>query len=298
MKQARLFQLSITTRSEAEEAFTELLQRLFDRPATAYTDFARGKTVVSIYLDKPSQFSAASRKHLLAGIRVIQQAGLEVGPCTIKFAAMPAKNWAESWKRHFFPLSIGGRLLLKPSWSARCPRKGQSVIVLDPGLSFGTGHHPTTAYCLRQLVRQRDPARKQSCLDLGTGSGILAIAAAKLGYEPVHAIDSDPEAVRLARLNAGKNGETRIRFRRAEVAQLRLKVNKKYSLICANLISTVILAERRRLVAQLEEDGVLIVAGILKTEFGKLRREFERMGLRVMRAKTEREWRSGALCWG
>src|SRR5439155_23112501 len=100
----------------------------------------------------------------------------------------------------------GLALLLKPSWSRCRARRGQAVVVLDPGLSFGTGQHPTTRFCLEQIVARRTQDRGQSFLDMGTGSGILAIAAAKLGYHPVAAFDVDAHAVRIARANARKNG--------------------------------------------------------------------------------------------
>jgi ribosomal protein L11 methyltransferase len=189
-------------------------------------------------------------------------------------------------------------LLIKPSWSRRRPRKGQSVVVLDPGLSFGTGQHPTTGFCLRQLAARRKPAARQSFLDIGTGSGILAIAAAKLGYEPVEAFDFDAEAVRIARENAAKNQVSAgIRLRRQDVTKLPLRSAGKYSVICANLIANLLLSERGRLLARLPEDGVLVLAGILKTEFRQVQRAFESAGLRLVASRTEHEWRSGAFIW-
>jgi ribosomal protein L11 methyltransferase len=297
MKQGRLFRLSVATRPEAEEAVSELLQRLFLRPPTSWTDVLRGKCLVSLFLEKNAGFSSEARIRLADGIRDIRKAGLDVGSGAINFAPLPSENWAESWKRHFAPMTIGARLLLKPSWSRRHPRKGQSLIVLDPGLSFGTGHHPTTSFCLHQLVRRRKPAQPQSCLDLGTGSGILAIAAAKLGYLPVHAIDSDPKAIRIARRNARANAVSRIRFNQADVTRVPARLATKYSIVCANLVSTLIVSERKRLAAQLAPDGVLILAGILRREFPEVRRRFEQIGLRELAGKTEKEWRSAAFTW-
>ena len=157
------------------------------------------------------------------------------------------------------------------------------MVVLDPGLSFGTGQHPTTAFCLRQLVARRRPGEAQSCLDIGTGSGILAIAAAKLGYAPVDAFDFDPEAVRIARANARRNGvAARIRFSRQDLTKLPRRSARKYSLVCANLISSLLLAERERILARLQPDGVLVVAGILKEEFAQVQ-----SGLRSRRPATD-----------
>jgi len=136
----------------------------------------------------------------------------------------------------------------------------------------------------------------RSLLDIGTGSGILAIAAAKLGYAPVDAFDFDPESVRIARENARKNGVLRkINITRRDVTKLPLRSEKKYSLICANLISTLLIAERTRILARLKPDGVLVLAGILNSEFDLVQRDYERAGLRLIASKVEKEWRSGAF---
>ncbi len=151
---------------------------------------------------------------------------------------MKREDWAESWKRHFKPIEIRVKarpsaarqsasqppsLLVKPSWSRRRAAKNQAVVILDPGLSFGTGQHPTTAFCLHEIARCRQPGTAQSFLDIGTGSGILAIAAAKLGYAPVQAFDFDPESVRVAGDNARKNRVTgRLKLTRGDLAKLPL----------------------------------------------------------------------------
>ena len=206
------------------------------------------------------------------------------------------EDWAESWKRHFRPLTVGPRLLVKPSWSQRQGRKGQQLVVLDPGLSFGTGQHPTTAFCLWQLVTWRRDDIRQSLLDIGTGSGILAIAAAKLGYHPVDAFDSDPDAVRIARRNACQNRlESGVRIRQQDLMRLPARPTRTYSVICANLISPLLLASRKLVISRLQPLGVLIVAGILRTEFGEIRRAYEAAGLKLVARRTAGEWRSGAF---
>jgi ribosomal protein L11 methyltransferase len=208
------------------------------------------------------------------------------------------EDWAESWKRHFRPIGISSALLIKPSWSKQRSREGQAVVVLDPGLSFGTGHHPTTAFCLRQLVARRRPRESQSLLDIGTGSGILAIAAAKLGFAPVDAFDNDPEAVRIATANARQNRvSNRIRCFRQDLTRLSSQRPKQYSVVCANLISNLLLTERERILARLQPGGVLIVAGILDSEFAQVQRAYETAGLRLQASQTQKHWRSGAFAW-
>ena len=206
------------------------------------------------------------------------------------------EDWAESWKRHFQPIEIGDQLLIQPSWSKRRARKNQAVVVLDPGLSFGTGQHPTTSFCLRELARHRTKRPCWSFLDMGTGSGILAIAAAKLGFSPVYAFDFDPGAVRVARANARANGvHEKLRIVRRNVTKLPIHPPRQYDLICANLISTLLIAGRRRIVAQLHHGGTLVLAGILKSEFSQVWKNFEEIGLKLAASKAEKEWRSGSF---
>jgi len=135
-----------------------------------------------------------------------------------------------------------------------------------------------------------------SFLDVGTGSGILAIAAAKLGYAPVDAFDFDPESVRIARDNAQKNGVLRkIHLTRRDVTKLPLRSEKKYDFICANLISTLLIAESRRILSRLKPDGILVLAGILANEFSLVQRHFEDSGLRLIASRVEKEWCSGSF---
>jgi ribosomal protein L11 methyltransferase len=250
-----------------------------------------------VYLPEKPDWSQPGRARLEAGLEAIRSCGLKIGPGRISLARVRREDWAESWKRHFKPIEIGPALLIKPSWSRRRPRQGQALVVLDPGLSFGTGQHPTTAFCLEQLAARRARGKEaQSFLDIGTGSGILAIAAARLGYAPIDAFDFDPEAVRVARANARRNRVSgRIRFFRQDVTRLPRRAKRKYSLVCANLISSLLVAERDRILARLSDDGLLVLAGILKTEFQKVRKAYEAAGLRLAASRAQNEWRSGSF---
>jgi ribosomal protein L11 methyltransferase len=316
-----IWKIAISTTREAEDAVTELLFSIFEIPVSSYTDVETGEVTVATYVSKRPFVVPRSRGRLKAGLqtksalhqglRQIAACGLNIGFGKISCQKIRREDWAESWKRHFRPIEIGSALLIKPSWSKRPPRKGQAVIILDPGLSFGTGQHPTTSFCLRQLASHA-PHNTQhathsplaprpsplSFLDIGTGSGILAIAAAKLGYQPVDAFDFDPEAVRIARENARKNRVLRnIHITRKDVTKLPIRSGKQYDLICANLISTLLIAERPRILSRLKRSGVLVIAGILNSEFALVQREYERSGLHLIASKVEKEWRSGAFTY-
>jgi ribosomal protein L11 methyltransferase len=302
MKRKSLWKISIATTREAEDAVAEMLGALLNRAAVSYHNLETGVSAVTIYCE--SKPAAEVRKTITAGLARINGCGLKVGPGKITIAKVRREDWAESWKRHFKPIEIGDALLIKPSWSKRRPRKNQAVVVLDPGLSFGTGQHPTTAFCLREIAaatprRQlcdEDVAATKSFLDIGTGSGILAIAAAKLGCKPVHAFDFDANAIQIARVNARRNNVAGIiRFWRGDVAKLPIRPAQKFDLICANLISDQLIANRLRIAAQLNRGGTLVLAGILKSEFQTLQAAFEQSGLKPLSSKAEREWRSGSF---
>lgn len=296
MRLEHLWQISVITSLEAEEAVVELLMRLFKRPAAVYTNEETKVTTASIYCQKRSEWTPGKRTALTAGLKAIQQAGLRVGLGKISVTRVARENWSESWKRHFKPIEIGSRLLIKPSWIKRRTRKNQAVVVLDPGLSFGTGNHPTTSFCLHQLAACRHAGQAQAVLDIGTGSGILAIAAAKLGYAPVRAMDFDPEAVRVARKNALQNGVLKqLRILQEDFTKLPRHSRNKFDIICANLISTLLLTERERILSRLRAGGTLVVAGILKEEFPKIQQAFQQAGLKLVGSRVEGEWQSGAF---
>jgi ribosomal protein L11 methyltransferase len=296
MKRRTLWKISIATSPEAEDAVAQLLENAFGQLPSSYTHVETRTTTVTVYLTKKPVLDRAKRAEIAADFRRIKGVGFDAGSGKLSLAKVKHENWAESWKRHFKPLEIGPELLIRPSWSKRRARKGQAVVVIDPGLSFGTGQHPTTAFCLQQIVSRRRPGERQSFFDIGSGSGILAIAAVKLGYAPVQAIDCDLEAIRIAHANARQNRIShRIVFRPQEVATLPRRPRSKYTLICANLISNLLMKERGRILAQLEPAGMLVIAGILKEEFAEVQKAYEAAGLELVAAKTENEWRSGSF---
>ena len=292
-----LWRVSVATLLEAEDVVSEMLGGIFGTAAAAYFNLESGVSTVSIFRDQQPA-AKKFKAEIAAGLKRISHCGLKIGAGKIEIVKVKREDWAESWKRHFHPLEIGKSLLVKPSWSKKRPRKKQAVVILDPGLSFGTGQHPTTSFCLNELVRVRKNGTPQSFLDIGTGSGILAIAAAKLGYQPVHAFDFDPESVRVARENARKNRvDAKVRLTRVDVTKLPLKPARQYDLVCANLISNLLIAEKRRIVNRLKPDGTLVLAGILAVEFGEVERAFAGLKLKLAAKRVENEWCSGSFCF-
>ena len=295
MKRPRLWRVSVITTISAEEVVAATLERLLGQAVSTYTAAGSELSVVSAYIGRP--LVTTERHRLGEDLERIRTFGLDPGPAEISCEGVAREDWSESWKKHFKPIEIGSRLLIKPSWIQQPARPGQKVVVIDPGLSFGTGQHPTTGFCLRQLVARRTPGRQQSFLDIGTGSGILAIAAAKLGYAPVHAIDFDSEALRTAQANARRNRVSeQIVLRHQDVTVLRRQSAQRYSLICANLISNLLLTERNRILARLAADGLLVLAGILRNKFLQVQKAYQSAGLKLIGSRADGEWRSG--CFG
>jgi ribosomal protein L11 methyltransferase len=298
MKRKSLWRISVTTTIEAEDAVAELLGEIFGQSASSHFNVETQVSVVSVFASRKTILAPSVRGEISAGLKRIKNCGLKIGSRKIKITKVRREDWAESWKRHFKAVEIGGALLIKPSWIKRPTRKNQAVVILDPGLSFGTGQHATTSFCLREIVRCCKSEMSQSFLDIGTGSGILAIAAVKLAYKPVRAFDFDPEAIRVAQANARVNqvGEN-IKIARDDVTKLLLHPPQKYDLVCANLISNLLIAERKRIVAQLNRGGTLVLAGILKSEFSQVQSAFEGLKLKLVSSKSEKEWHSGSFCF-
>ncbi len=219
----------------------------------------------------------------------------------LSFHTLKKEDWAEVWKLHFKPLVISDRLAFTPSWEKFQPKPGQLVITLDPGMSFGTGQHATTKFCLSSLDRfilELKQAEKMdiSMLDAGSGSGILAIAAKKLGCARVDAFDIDPDTIPIAQENAAVNGiDTQgIPFRTASLLEYQSDI--QYDLVAANILSSALIAGRDKLLSLCHPGTRLMLAGILDSEYGTVKNAFEASGrCRELFSSQEKEWRGGAF---
>ena len=198
------------------------------------------------------------------------------------------QDWATSWKRFFTPVEIVPGLVIRPSWEEYPAKAGERVIVMDPGQAFGTGQHASTRMALSLLTRSltRHPADR--VLDVGTGTGILAIAAAMYGARLVVAIDNDPEAVRVARENSVNNNVAgKVMVSGTDLVD----VEGTFSMITANIVHDVLVAMAPLLRKLLAPEGRIILAGILKGEQEKsCIRIYEGLGLQVLASMHEDEW--------
>jgi ribosomal protein L11 methyltransferase len=199
---------------------------------------------------------------------------------------LPDQDWGERWKEGLTPLSIG-RVFVRPSWIVAGTPPGMVEVTLDPGMAFGTGTHPTTSLCLAALS-ERLAARPQArVLDVGTGSGLLAIAARKLGAPVVVGNDNDPVAVRVARENAAANG-VQVHFDQRDVGAQ----PGPFDLVLANILANTLCELAPAIAAQLAPGGVVLLSGILTPQEEEVRAAYAAAGLRPLPGGDRRdgEW--------
>jgi ribosomal protein L11 methyltransferase len=204
---------------------------------------------------------------------------------------VPDEDWGEGWKRHFAPLDVG-RVRVRPSWIDEPPPPGAVEVVLDPGMAFGTGNHPTTSLCLGALSDLLALRPGASVLDVGTGSGILAIAARRLGARRVAANDDDPKAVEVARENALRNGAA------VEIAQAPLDaVEGTFDVVVANILANTLVELAPAIAAKLAPGGVALLSGIFGPQEAEVKSAYRAEGLHPLPSgdRREGEWSLLAL---
>lgn len=200
------------------------------------------------------------------------------------------EDWAEAWKEHFPVLRVGHRLVIRPTWREHQAAPTDVVLSLDPGMAFGTGLHPTTRLCLAGIEQWADSALLSDArvLDVGTGSGILAIAAALMGASYVLGVDIDPVAVETTKANAAANDMAD--FIEARTGSLPLAEPERFHLVVANLISGLLIDLASELAATLRPGGRLLAGGIYKDREAEVQSAFESAGLRVVGRLAEEDW--------
>ncbi len=214
-------------------------------------------------------------------------AALEGITVTLSNRMVDDQDWAESWKEFFFVTRVTDTLVIRPSWRAFEPEPGDVVIDLDPGMAFGTGTHETTAMCLALVQEQITPGA--SFLDVGTGSGILMIAAAKLGAGILRGLDNDAVAVQIAEKNLEHN---RIPPESFEIRCTTLDryPHEKFDLVVANILAEVIITILPDIRSRLAPGGRTILSGIINAWEGQVRTALADNGFTVVKTTTQGEW--------
>ncbi len=212
--------------------------------------------------------------------------GMDLGKLETRTHSVAEEDWTESWKKAFRPFRLGAHMLIKPSWEAVETLPGDHVIEIDPGMAFGTGTHETTGMCVKLVEKYVKPG--DTAIDIGTGTGILAIAAAHMGAKRVLATDLDAVAVRVARENVRINGfEGTIEMRCGDLLEV---VDEQADVVIANIIADVIIGLAAPVKPHIVEGGVFICSGIAVNRLEDVLAALNAAGYQVLDTLIEGEW--------
>jgi ribosomal protein L11 methyltransferase len=294
-------EVSLTVGGEAAEAVADVLTRF--APQGVAIEATRLETPPDTDLSRPAG-DMRVRAYLPAGDDLearraeLEQALWHLGQLlplpAPEYRPVADTDWAESWKASFQPIRLGRRLRIVPAWLEPEAGPGDVVVRLDPGMAFGTGTHPTTQLCLLALERHLRPG--QRVLDLGTGSGILAIAAAKLGAERVLALDIDPEAVRVAGENTQANGVAeRIQVAEGSLAEVLVGAYgdewRQAPLVIANILArTISQLFEQGLGQTVAPGGLIVTSGILDSQAYQVIAALKAAGLELAAEERMEDW--------
>lgn len=300
------YQLTVTVDQEAIEVVSEILSRAAPGGVTVEVPFQaadEGQTA-ELLTDAPATLHAyISALDQTAAHKAIELTREQLGHLRafelrpigeLEVGAVHEEDWAHAWKAHFPVLRVGRRIVIQPTWRDHTPASDDVVVALDPGMAFGTGLHPTTRLCLAGLERWADEGvvEAASMLDVGSGSGILAITAGLLGATSIDAIDTDPVAVAATDENAARNGVV------IQAWQGTLPVERgPYDLVTANLVTSVLIAVAPDLCAavrpgdgSIDSGGRLLASGIFVDREPEVRQALAGVGLRVRARQQDTDW--------
>ena len=205
----------------------------------------------------------------------------------VTYTRIDEADWAEAWKEYFWPEKITDRIVVKPTWRDYQPAGDEKVLEIDPGMAFGTGTHPTTALCIQLTEKHLQPGER--LLDVGTGSGILMVAAWLLGAAAVHGIDNDPVAVAVARQNLATN-RVPAEVSRVWTGDRVASVTTRYEFVVANILAEVIIGLLPDIPGLLAPGGRFICSGILHSQQEDVTAEARKVGLDLVEALEREEW--------
>lgn len=213
----------------------------------------------------------------------LKRSGMETG-FQAEVEMIPEYDWVSELRKRFRSFRVGEGMIVRPPWEP--PVDGLLNLLIEPSMAFGTGEHPTTRLCLEEIERVSRNGNGGSLLDVGTGSGILAIAARKLGFSPVSGIDNDPVAVEIATDNCRRNGVEDVIIQRAIPGEIR----RHYDIVVANLTSRIIMDVTNDLMRVAGKKGEIIISGILEDQRKEMVRHLERLDLHILNDVSLEGW--------
>lgn len=245
------------------------------------------ETCVTIYVaDNPQGMEELMQvRQILARLKSQDPDG-KYGRLELEMKDVDEEDWSNAWKKYYHPVQVGEHLVVCPSWEAYDRKPDEVVLTLNPGMAFGTGTHDTTRLCMELLEKYITP--QDTVLDVGCGSGILAITAALLGANKIIGCDIDEVAVKVAGENAALNGvQDRIAFHQGDLTS---QVEGSFQIICANIVADVIIRLSEDAGRYLAKDGIFITSGIIDTREQDVLNALEQNGFQVIERRTSGGW--------
>lgn len=245
------------------------------------------ETCVTIYVaDNPQGMEELMQvRQILARLKAQDPDG-KYGRLELEMKDVDEEDWSNAWKKYYHPVQVGEHLVVCPSWEAYDRKPDEVVLTLNPGMAFGTGTHDTTRLCMELLEKYITP--QDTVLDVGCGSGILAITAALLGANKIIGCDIDEVAVKVAGENAALNGvQDHIAFHQGDLTS---QVEGSFQIICANIVADVIIRLSEDVGRYLAKDGIFITSGIIDTREQDVLNALEQNGFQVIERRTSGGW--------
>lgn len=209
---------------------------------------------------------------------------------TIDFYDFEEEDYQNSWKKYFYTQKISERFVVKPTWREYEPQEDELVIEIDPGRAFGTGTHPTTSLCIKLM--EENIKEGNTVIDVGTGSGILMVAAEKLGAGKIVGTDIDPMAVEVAEENLLLNKVDMEKAKAYAGDLVTVVQNEKFDVVVANILADVLLILLKDISRVVKKDGLVIFSGIIEDKLEEMKRVVEEVGLEILEVKADKEWRA------
>ncbi len=290
-----IYAVLIETAAEDVSALDELMATLDLPPqsVSSYEDLESATGITYILCDTQEEASAA-RAHVTPILRqwehLLSEPIRKIDETTIK-----REDWSESWKKYFHPFRASNRLVIKPSWEDYTAQPDDIVLEIDPGMCFGTGSHGTTMGCLQYIDELADATnRPYSLIDAGCGTGILSMAAHRLGYGPIFAFDYDPAAIHVSDENLTRTGiREQVQLSEGDVHTIQPPFQA--DLVVANILAPILLTAAENLAEMVRAGGRLVLSGILTSQYDEVLERFLRLGFQDIERRTIKEWTSGVV---
>lgn len=243
--------------------------------------------IIKGYLDETTDYKEKIND-ILARMKTLPACGLNPGGCELSITEVNQEDWSNSWKKYYKPVRVGSHFIVKPTWESYAQEEDDLVIDMDPGMAFGSGLHETTQLCITNLEQYVKPG--DVVIDIGCGSGILALAAGKLKCKKVIAVDLDSMAVQVARENVELNQmEGIIEVREGNLMDV---VEEEADVLVANIFAEVIVSLTDQIRPYLKEGGLFISSGIILDRLDMVKEKLESEGFEVMEVETFHDWAS------